>query len=272
MSFKDFQEAGVRLSDAQLVQPVGDFALEVAQGRVPGHSLVAKFGHVPAVAANVQSSIWDYNDGLYVWPTVGSILTLSSTDARDTALGQGARTVKITGIDDATRNEISETVILNGLTPVSTVNTYYRLYRMQVLTAGDLEMNLGQLYAGTGTVTLGEPANVWSQITYDAIYGVGENQTLQANYTVPMDKTGYLTRLYYSGTTTNNKEIEVWLYARPVGGVFNVKYRSMLQAGLIDVPLVSPVRVAGGTDVDMRAAASSTTDVAAGFDMILVDN
>ena len=153
------------------------FELQVARGQVAYHESVYKFGNNAAVA-NVTETIWQQG-GLYSYLSAASVLKVSSSSANDTSAGTGARTVELFGLD-GDYNEINEVVTLNGQTAVNTTQSYLRINRMIVRSAGSGGANAGVIYAGTGTVTTGVPANI-----YATINGDGSNQTLMALWTVP---------------------------------------------------------------------------------------
>ena len=133
------------------------FELQVAQGQIAYHKHVYKFGQNVTVGDSVET-IWAQG-GLYSYPPSATTMTVSSSDTNDTSAGTGARTVLISGLD-GDYNEISETITLNGQTPVTTTNSFIRVNRAIVLTAGSGGANAGIIYVGTGTVTTGVPANI----------------------------------------------------------------------------------------------------------------
>ena len=103
------------------------FDLNVSSGALsPSYKQVYKFGQ-NAVVGNSMETIWQQG-GLYSYPPSASTMTVSSSDVNDTSAGTGARTVLISGLN-ASYNEASETIILNGQTAVTTVNTYIRMNR-----------------------------------------------------------------------------------------------------------------------------------------------
>ena len=97
------------------------FELQVARGQITMHSSVIIFGYNPDVDTS-EESVWP-DGGTVPHPTTASVLKVSSSSADDTALGTGARTVVIVGLDGS-YNQVSETVTLDGQTEVNTVNSY----------------------------------------------------------------------------------------------------------------------------------------------------
>ncbi len=145
------------------------FDLQVARGQVDGHSTVNIYGYQPSVGTTFIP-VWE-NATAYTFPTVASIMNVTGTDA-DTAK------ILVIGLD-ANYALISETVTLNGTTPVPTVNSYFRINSMQV-TSGNP--------AATVTLTNGS-GTVYAKINS----GVGRTQG--AIYTVPAGYTYYLQRV-----------------------------------------------------------------------------
>jgi len=246
------------------------FELQVARGQVAYHESVYKFGNNAAVA-NVTETIWQQG-GLYSYLSAASVLKVSSSSANDTSAGTGARTVELFGLD-GDYNEINEVVTLNGQTAVNTTQSYLRINRMIVRSAGSGGYNAGIIYAGTGTVTTGVPANI-----YATINGDGTNQTLMALWTVPAGYTGYLMQYDVSnGTTSNTPAVcKMTLVARPYGEVFQSKDVKSLTTGMhIENTLIVPVKFTEKTDIEVRAVSSSASvvfDISAAFEIIYIKN
>ena len=56
-----------------------------------------KFGFNPDISTS-EETVWDHG-GLYSYLAAASVLSVSSANVNDTALGSGARTVQIHGLD-----------------------------------------------------------------------------------------------------------------------------------------------------------------------------
>ena len=231
---------------------IENFPLAVSSGDLsPSYKQIYKFGQ-NAVVGNSVETIWQQG-GLYVYPPSATTMTVSSSDANDTSAGTGARTVQISGLDGS-YNEISETIIMNGQTAVTTSNTYSRVNRALVLTAGSGGANAGVIYVGTGTVTAGVPANV-----YTTINGDGTNQSLQAFWTVPAGYTAYVYQTNIStGNTSNTPAVlKTILVVKPFGGVFNTKEVITLTDGNHLQNYNFPIKVTEKSDIEFRAESSS---------------
>jgi len=246
------------------------FNLQVARGQIAYHESIYKFGNNPQVADSIET-IWSQG-GLYSYLSTATVLKVSSSSANDTSAGTGAGTVELFGLD-GDYNEISEVVTLNGQTAVDTTQSYLRINRMIVRSAGSGGANAGIIYAGTGTVTTGVPANI-----YATINGDGTNQTLMAIWTVPAGYTGYLVQYDVSnGTTSNTPAVcKLLLVARPYGEVFQTKDVKSLTTGMhIENTLILPVAFTEKTDIEVRAISSSasvTFDISAALEMIYIKN
>ena len=243
------------------------FDLQVARGQVAFHETQFKFGFNPDIDDSLET-IWA-EGGLYSYLSAASVLKISSSSTDDTSAGTGARTITISGLD-ANYDEISESVTLNGQTAVNTTQSFLRVFRMIVNTAGSGGQNAGVIYAGTGTVTSGVPANKYGTIA------VGDNQTLMCFWTVPRGYTAYLYQVDISmNTEVANKYGTVSIVARPEGGVFNVKDKFALSQDIIHQEFKHPIKFAEKTDLEVRAIASSSNAdlaVSAGLDIVYIQN
>ena len=242
------------------------FDLQVARGQVDGHKTLFKFGINGDVGTSVET-VWAQG-GTYAYPASATVMKISSSNADDAAAGTGARTIAIFGLD-ASYNEINETVTLDGQTAVNTTNSFLRISRMYVVTAGSGATAAGTIYAGTGTVTSGVPATVYGMIA------LGANQTQMSFWTVPAGYTFYLTGVYYtSGNTTANTWTNFQLIQRPLGGVFRQQSSSRLAGnGDFVLDLHTPIAFPEKTDIEVRAIASGgASNVSAEFEGIYIKN
>ena len=157
-----------------------DFNLEVARGLVPGHSTVNIYGYQPSVG-QAYYPVWE-NVSAYTYPVAAAKMNLTGT-AGDTA------SIQINGLD-TNYSMISETLVLNGATPVPTVKSYLRINSMFV--------TAGSSTNPAGVVTLKDLTNT----TIYAQINTGVGRTQMAIYTVPAGYTFYLSRV--DGNTSLN--------------------------------------------------------------------
>lgn len=243
------------------------FGLQVARGHVGYHYAQYKFGFNSDVD-DVTETVWA-EGGLYSYLSSASVLKVSSSSANDTSAGTGARTVQLYGLD-ANYNEINETVTLSGQTAVNTTNEFFRINRMVIRSAGSGGENAGVVYAGTGTITAGVPANKCATVA------AGDNQTLMALWTVPAGHTAYLLRKDITvATTQNNKYATITIVARPENEVFQVKDKHVLDNNDMSRSYINPLKFTEKTDIEVRCIGdSSGADIAvsAGLDMVYIKN
>ena len=227
-----------------------------------GYKVVHKFGHNLDINSSYET-LWSAG-GNYSYLGSATILKISSADANDDDGDTGARTVLVQGLD-TNYNEIEETVTLNGQTAVNTSNEYLRVYRMIIQTAGSSNHNEGIVYAGTGTVTSGVPANIYAEIP--AQY----NQTMMAVYTIPANKTGYMTTFYAS--PDSQASFQTQLMCGNSDGIMRVRnqlHAFQTQAMFNYRPYL---KIDEKTDVELRCAVgTANTEFGGGFSLILIDN
>ena len=243
------------------------FELQVARGQISFHYDLHKFGFNPDVDNSLET-VWA-EGGLYSYLSAATVLKVSSSSTDDTSAGTGARTVQLYGLD-ADYNEINETVTLNGQTAVNTTNSFLRINRMVVRTAGTGGTNAGVIYAGTGTVTTGVPANKYATVA------TGDGQSLMALWTVPAGFTLYIYQTDVTvATTQNNKYATISLVARPLGEVFQVKDRFVKAESQTTIEYAFPLKFEEKTDIEYRCigdSAGADIAISAAIDGVYIAN
>ncbi len=154
-------------------------SIEVPPGIVPaleGVNVIHKSG--VATAALAASAFWDIWDAataavIYPFPTAAAETSIVSSDVDDDGdpVDAGARTVLVEGLD-ADFLRITETVTMNGQTPVVLANEFLRVYRATVQAVGATGVNEGNIDVLHGATVLARIA-------------IGFGQTQMAIYTVP---------------------------------------------------------------------------------------
>lgn len=87
-----------------------------------------------------------YNHDSLYYTTSGGFLSIASTSINDVySSGAGAHTIRVTGLD-ASYVEQTENIQLNGIVAVTSTNQYIRVNSVEVLTAGILGYNSGDIY------------------------------------------------------------------------------------------------------------------------------
>lgn len=241
------------------------FDLNVSRGQVVGHQYVFQFGQAPTVTT--QQSVWA-TTGTYAFLATAAVMKISSGSTSDTSAGTGARTVFISGLD-ANYAPISESVILNGQTQVSTTNSYLRINDFYVLTCGSGATAAGIIYAGTGSATAGVPATVYS------LMPTGYNTQTQAIYTVPAGYTAYVSSYTFtSNCATANTIASGLLFTYLYPSVFpTVEATARFNSGSFfdrhfDYPKVFPEK----TDLEMRVSAANASQMTGEMHILLIQN
>jgi len=243
-----------------------DYRMKVAVGMIPGASYIEKFGRNKTVASGTQEPIWD-GSGAYSYPTTARVHNIVSTEVEDGAVGKtGALTIDIQGLD-ANYLLISETVTLNGTTPVATQNSYTRIFRMRVLTSGSQGTNEGIISATAVT-----DATVTAQIL------ASTGQTNMALYTIPSGYTGYLLGWYASllratGVTAVGADVD--FIERSFGGAWRSKQPTGIQntgQGHWHYDFEFPLALSEKSDMQVIGTPTAAADISAGFTILLLKN
>ena len=167
--------------------------LDANRGIHPDCQAIHRFATGSAFGTTYQT-VWDDGGGIYTFPASALTMSCVSDSALDT-MG-----LVIGGLD-ANYKPITETVTLNGLTPVTTTNQFFRINDVQIA-SGE---NQGNIQITNGGTTYGHVS---------ALFGVQQSTV----YTVPADHTFYITQVdITSGTIGANK----YGYARAVMQLFN---------------------------------------------------
>lgn len=225
--------------------------IEIAAGRVVNTDHINKFGYNTSVGTSFEP-LTDL--GTNNLPTTAAVVSVLSSSANDTAAGTGARTLEIQGLD-ANYLLQTETVSLNGTSAVTTTNTFIRIFRMKVLTAGSGETNDGNITASIGG---SDVARILAN----------EGQTLMAVYTVPANKHAYLVK--FQGSISKNQEAQFNLRSKgPNDSSWQSKgfWGTFANSITYDYPV--PLMFEPKTDIQVRGKAGATSEMGAIFDLIL---
>lgn len=190
-----------------------------------------------------------------------------------TPASTGATVLHIYGLDSSMLEQ-EEFIVLNGTSNVATVNTYYRIYRMHTDGAASRDdTNIGNL-----TATAQTDGTVTAQVN------AGNGQTLMAIYTIPSNKTAFITQLKGSinrnGAATGAMA-DLVLYEIPFASVDGAgrrleEYFSLAIEGtsFATIKFKPYKKIDSNTDliVQCEGVTDNNTDISAGFDLYLVDN
>ncbi len=229
------------------------FTIGVSQGQVNTLDDGVKFGYNPAVTA--AEDIWE-GGGLYTGQplTASGTVNIVSASTDDAAAGDGAQTVEIHGLD-ANFDPESETITLNGATSAVSQNSYRRVFRMIVLTAGSSGHNTGTLITRLTTST----AVQFGVMIAEA------NQSNIAALTVPDGKTLNATQLHVTFVRSAAAAGSA-LYSfrtREPGGVYRgQRFETVTSSFPVSEAPNPPLTFPSRTDIKFRIESVSASGVA----------
>src|SRR5210317_245082 len=241
---------------------VGDipFYLAVQQGKVPGYTMVNKFGYNPSIGSLAFETIWE-TGGNYPWQSTAVTVDVVSDNTNDDVAGTGARTLRIQGLDGS-YNFAEETFKMDGTKTVTKTKTFLRVFRMSVETAGTSENNEGTI---TATYTGG--SDVAATITS------GNGQTLMAVYTIPAGKTGYIVAINFGSSKDQEQTCKLKTRDNTIANsAFQTKEYLNIRGGFTYFPKKAITKITEKTDIELQAISSSTSSASGGFELILIDN
>lgn len=205
-----------------------------------------------------SNTIWN-GVGDYPWPSVASQLQIVSTDANDTVLGNGARTIMLVGLDENFMEYI-EVVSMNGINNVTTTGSFIRINSAHVITSGNAGGCVGEI-----TITHITDNNIISYIE------IGSNRSLQAVFTVPSSKKALIVEL--GATTGKGKSVILEYYAKPENETFTLRHESQLYQNSTLLKPKIPYSFPSKTDFHVKGSSDvSSTEVSLYVDLILIDN
>ncbi len=207
--------------------------------------------------ADAPEDIWPGPNDLIITPTVAGVVACVSSDAADASAGTGARTIILRGVGAGpTFAIISETVTLNGTTPVNSTASFAFVNRITVSSAGSGGKNAGLLSFEIG----GDLTNV---------VAIGKNLSSTCLEMMPeADIPG--TRPHLASFTMfvgkqQNALVTMSIYSRvgSLGGIeletFNIPFSS--NGAPIQVELTVPQSVSPGDTIGVRVIESSANTV-----------
>ena len=248
--------------------PPADFRLKLAQGLIPGMKVIHKFGHNPLITqASDPEDVWDAG-GIWVAPTAPRIHQLVSSSTADNGVtpSTGAREIEVFGLD---RNgvEAFEFILMNGQSNVPTVREYIMIYRMSAVDWGSGEVNAGAI-----TATADTDSTVTASIT------ATNNQTGMAIYQIPADHEGYMTNFWGSlddaSGNSGDADLDLLVSHKGHAGFQITQFHGLVNVGSSHFNHTFPIpqRFEALDTLKMHVpTVSGNVDIAAGFDLILVN-
>lgn len=266
-------DATLKVSSDQLVYNeaqalnTGDFLTEVALGKVSNYAVEYKLGRNPDVDTGVSEDIWE-NGGTYTGDSSETeIVRITSSNSNDTSAGNGARTMRIVGLKTSTStNYDTEDITLNGTSNVLTSNSWYRINKAYVLTAGNNGSNQGTITIRHHTTS----GNIFGTIE------TGLNQTSVGVYTVPAQNTLLIKKIVIGISRANGSagSAYITLRVRESGGVYRVVEGYDLQTGaIVTDKREGGIKIHAGSDIKFTVESVSDNNTIANvtFEYILIN-
>ena len=228
-------------------QPALNTGLAIALGEYRDTSALNRFGFIPTVGTAYET-VWE-NGGTYAYPSSAVAMTATSASG---ASDEDVE-VTITGLD-ANWETQSETITLNASGTATTTATFIRINEARVTNGQSPVGKISITYDGT---------------TYAAI-DVSFGKSLSSVYTVPVGYTAYVV----SGALSiaKQKEVIAKLMVRLFGGIFIAEGIIGTSGAPYHKDWVVPIKLPAKTDIEIRAKAGATTEIATVFEIILVEN
>ena len=237
------------------------FEFRTTLNQFPRYNNNNKFGYNNSVGTS-QEEIWNVG-GIEAYLSTAERMNIVSTSVEDDAdknpAGTGAYTLTIFGLNNDWE-EISETVTLNGQSNVLTTNSYLRVFRMVVNSAGSSGSNVGTI-----TSTASISSSVHAQINPT------DNQTLKINFSIPFDKYGIITHAEIGCAKSDDCEIR--FKVRPFGEVFQTKRLLNFFQSTVSFSNIIPILLPPKSDITITAlSAAGGVKVSANIDYYLIDS
>lgn len=252
--------------DATAVRPT-EFKYEVAEGLRQGYETWNKWGYNPDIDNAATETVWAYG-GLFTELSSAETLDVVSSSANDDGdpAGTGAQSIIIYGID-ANHLPQTEVVTLNGVTTVTTTNTWLGVNRVALYLAGSSGGNDGNI-----TLTASTAATVQAYIP------TGEGSTQQAFSFIPAKHVALMDWLYLNAVKDGGGgqpvvTVKAWVTSLVSGARYEV-FRTLLDTQRGDHQELRPQQpfVIGEKSLLEFEASSTTNDSAVSirFSYVLV--
>ena len=239
------------------------------------YSVIHKFGRNVAVSTSFEPvSV----GGIYQMPQVAAAtaLRVKAGNTNDTALGSGARSITIQGLDE-TGALVSEDLPTAGVAAgADSTNTYIRLFRAYISTAGTVSTVAGGAQAADIVIENAAGSADWLTISATD-FDRGQSQV--ACYTVPLGKTGYIQTYDASVDIKAAKPVSLLLMQRrnilesaaPYSALRTIEEFDGIESEMSRLREVPLGPFPALTDLIWFAKAAATSGVSINFTIMLVD-
>ena len=236
-----------------------NFFLEISRNSFSKYFTTHRNAYATSIGTN-ERIVWPLSstqDRPYI--SSQSVLDIVSSSASDTSAGTGARTLLVEGLDGSF-NLVSETVTLNGTSIVQTVNQYFRINRLLVVTAGSSLTNVGRIDAKIGA-------------TIHEVVSIGRGRSESAVFTTAINQRAYITNLSAStNAILGNRSVTVNAYF--INGSKFIVHTIIMTDQSFSQIFPSTPQLPPGFTIEFRRIMSGTAtgvDCALSFDLIVED-
>ena len=232
-----------------------EFTLEASLANIPDYIVQDAQGYNETIGSSSFQTVWPSSQ-LREYSNTGVQLSISSDSNDDTDVtGIGARDVAVFLIRRTHGTNIYyrdlEIIKLTGTTPVLTTATdIVRCYSVLIRQCGSNQKNVGTIYAGSGTVTAGVPATIYSL----SPAGVANPILPDINY-LPTE-VAFIRNLTFS--VAGNKSATVQVVTYGAENIYRVLYQFEVQGSLVRIPF-DPTRIQSLSSTDIQIRAKSDT-------------
>lgn len=194
-------------------------------------------------------------------PAAAVVLGISSSSTADDVGSTGALTVKVEGLDSTWAYQ-TETISMDGRSKVVTANSYLRVNKLTMMTAGSGGTNAGVIYAydTSDTVTNGVPQTATKIF---ATIEVGEGVSLMGMYSVPLGESKSIKRVIATVADHNATARfgKLQLQVRLFGEAWTTYIPMGLSNMTSDIVLEHPIALPAKTDFRFQATASAAGEI-----------
>lgn len=199
-----------------------------------------------SVGANFED-LW-VPGGRMTWLTAQDTLNVVSSSTDDDAAGVGARILLIYGVDE-NYEVVTELVTMDGTTPVTTTNEFFRVNSVQFVSAGSTGYNVGN-------ITITDTTGGTTQAYIEAEIGVYHSM----NFSIPAGYHLVLTNISMAAETAQDVELCSFIRAVGAGLPFWACYTDeIIPGGRVAAARNIPSLIPEKTDVNLRVKKLSGT-------------
>lgn len=239
--------------------------LDISLGNLNNIGTEHKFG-INETIGQTTEYIWPLG-GLYSFLTIADYVRIKAGgNINDSSTGSGARSIKVIGLDE-NFTELEETIETNGVdVSSSTLNKFIRVNRAYVVDVGTYGGN------NTGDITIETNGGVIISFIKEV-----KGQTQMGIYTVPVNKTAYITRI---STIVTKLDVDIHMFQRESADNITEPFISKRlitefhgETGSNTTDYNSYIKINEKSDLFFEAMSlTGTSGVAVTWDMYLVDN